>query len=75
MTVVLAAFLATSGVAAAGPGPVDTDETTSAHADVNIDAAYDDGAVTLTVAHDGSAMSGVAVFANDERVGTTDAEG
>lgn len=48
------------------------DETT---APLAVDAVSDDGTVTLTVTHDGTAVSGVAVEADGDEVGLTDEDG
>lgn len=74
----LAALVAFGGVAAAGTGVVGpqlaTDDATST-TNVNAQAAYDDGAVTVTVADAGDPLQNVTVYADDEPVGTTDANG
>ena len=70
LTVLVAAL-----VVSAGAGAVSAQTATETSADTNVDASYDDGTVTLTVTQNGTAVENVSVEANDETVGTTDANG
>ena len=70
LTVLVAAL-----VVSAGAGAVTAGTATQTSADTNVDASYDDGAVTLTVTQNGTAVENVTVEANGETVGTTDANG
>ncbi|WP_053949068.1 hypothetical protein [Halolamina sediminis] len=69
LTVLVAAL-----VVSAGAGAV-TAQTDDASADTSIEANYDDGTVTLSVAQNGTGVENVSVEANSEDVGATDANG
>ncbi|QKY20271.1 hypothetical protein B4589_007715 [Halolamina sp. CBA1230] len=61
-------------VVSVGAGAV-TAQTDDTSAGTTVDASYDDGAVTLTVTENGTGVENLSVEANDEDVGTTDANG
>ena len=69
LTVLVAALVVSVG---AGAVTAQTDDTS---AGTTVDASYDDGAVTLTVTQNGTGVENLSVEANDEDVGTTDANG
>jgi len=75
----LAVLLVAAGGGAALTETVQTagdgGDATSAPRGVDVAATHDDGTVTVTVTDDGAGVEGVAVHADDERVGTTDANG
>lgn len=73
----LAVLIATGGVAAAGTGvgtQAASDSTTST-TNVDTHATYDNGTVTLTVVDAGEPFGNVSVYAEEEFVDTTDANG
>jgi hypothetical protein len=73
VAIALATLLATAGTAAATTTSIDS--TTEANASLHVDAAYDDGAVTLTLTRDGDPVENASVGIEGERVGVTDADG
>ncbi|MEF8860118.1 MAG: hypothetical protein V5A38_14545, partial [Halolamina sp.] len=68
LTLLMAVLVVAAGAGPATAASID-EETTS------VDATYDDGTVELTVTTSGTGVENVSVEANDEDVGTTDANG
>lgn len=69
---------AVTAAATGMPGSAsDVEEAQEAQGPRDVDAAatYDNGTVTVTVTANGSGVENVTVLADDERVGTTDANG
>jgi hypothetical protein len=78
LAAVLAALVAFGGVAAAGTGAVGPQLATGdANSATNVDAqaTYENGTVTVTVTDAGDPLQNVTVYAGGEAVGTTDANG
>ncbi|WP_435119027.1 hypothetical protein [Halolamina sp. C58] len=72
LTVLVAALVVSAGAGAVTA----TDAENSAEAsDTTVEASYDNGTVTLSVAQNGTGVENVSVEANGEDVGETDANG
>lgn len=76
----LVVVLAAAGVAAAGPATLQSvadepAEVASTPSNVDASATYDNGTVTVTVTSGGDGVENVTVYADGEKVGTTDANG
>jgi len=72
---VLVAAGAVTAAATGLPGAGSDDEEEQGPRGVDVAATHDNGTVTVTVTTDGSGVENVTVLADDEEVGTTDANG